>query len=63
MLLDFLRASFFHEFHHSRITNCTSIAHEICLDEELVHLILNNHKQDSFKEILDVGTRNGLKRL
>ena len=27
--------------------------------EELVHLILNNHKQDSLKEILDVGTGSG----
>ena len=27
--------------------------------EELVHLILNNHEQDSLKEILDVGTGSG----
>lgn len=27
--------------------------------EELVHLILNNHKEDSLKEILDVGTGSG----
>ena len=27
--------------------------------EELVHLILNNHKQDSLKEILDIGTGSG----
>ena len=27
--------------------------------EELVYLILNNHKQDSLKEILDVGTGSG----
>ena len=27
--------------------------------EELVHLILNNHNQDSLKEILDVGTGSG----
>ena len=27
--------------------------------EELVHLILNNHNQDSLKEILDIGTGSG----
>ena len=27
--------------------------------EELVHLVLNNHKEDSLKEILDVGTGSG----
>ena len=27
--------------------------------EELVHLILDNHKQDSLKEILDIGTGSG----
>ena len=27
--------------------------------QELVHLILNNHKQDSLKEILDIGTGSG----
>ena len=27
--------------------------------QEMVHLILNNHKQDSLKEILDIGTGSG----